>query len=226
MKRIQPAAMIVLMVIMIVSMSACGSEGDQESPAPDNETEVTESNSNESADKEAEIEDLKVEPNDELLQKYSKDDEEGFFDADFSSKTDIAFSAGDSDNWNYSHNKREFPVDKCYARISSTAITKHFWGKNDKFDVYYIFTGTKKCDVESSKGNVESIESDDPNVTIYKKTLEAAKAKKAETISSEFTITPKEACGLRVDVIYDSSVPSKYDDSRTIQFSKNAKKDE
>lgn len=165
-------------------------------------------------------ENLKVEINEKLLKKYTHDDKEGFFSPDYSALTDIVFSEGNSEDWHYSHNQREFEIKKCYSRIYTTAITKHFWGKENEINVYFIFTGANKCDIESTKGVVDLVKSDDSNVIVFKKTLYAAKKKKAETVLSEFKIVPKEACGLRIDVVYDASVPRKNDDSSTIYFTK------
>ena len=43
---------------------------------------------------------------------------------------------------------------------------------------YYVFTGTDKCNIESTKGVIDSVKTGNSNVTIFKKTLYAAKEKK------------------------------------------------
>ena len=188
------------------------------------ETGTDESPDKDVEDKEEVPEDLTVNVDAGLIKKYSKDDKAGFFNADYSAITDIVFSEGNSEEWKYSHNKREFPIDQCYSKVATTAITKHFWGKEDSFMVYFIFTGTENCQIEVTKGVLDIVDSGNPNVTIFEKKLYAAKKKKAEAVNSEFKITPQKACGLRIDVVYDKQVPRQYDDSSTIYFM-NKKKD-
>ena len=229
MKLVKKLVMMVLALTLILGASACGTSSEQntsqsttsdvEAPADENEDTAEE---NEEVAEEP-PEDLEIQIDEKIIEKYATDDEGGLLNPDFSAKTDIVFSEGNSSDWNYSHNKREFPIDKCYSKISTTAITKHFWGKEDEITVYFVFTGTDKCGVESTKGVVDSVESDNSNVTIFKKTLYAAKEKKAETVVSEFKLVPKKACGVRIDVIYDASVARKYDDSSAIYFTKTSK---
>ena len=227
MKLVRFLVMIILTAALIIGTCACGSTNEEEPSQPTtSEVETSADEDANAAEEQEEVveeppEDLEIEIDEKILEKYAKDDEGGILNPDYSAKTDIIFSEGNSEDWNYSHNKREFPIDKCYSKISTTAITKHFWGKEDEITVYFIFTGTDKCNIESTKGVVDSVKSDNSNVTIFKKTLYAAKEKKAETIVSEFKLVPKKACGLRIDVIYDASVARKYDDSSTIYFTKN-----
>lgn len=157
--------------------------------------------------------------NSDLVAQYSSDgDIDGLLNADFSADTDISYSAGESVDWAYSHNKRKYAVGECYVRLSSTPITKHWWGKEKKFNVYYIFTGTENCDVEISSGTATKVETDDENTIIYQKTLSPLKAKKAEAQTTIFKLTPAGQGSLRVDVIYDDSVDAINDDSSTIDF--------
>ena len=225
MKPLKLLIVILLIATLIVGVSSCGSTSEEES-SQTTTSEAEASTDEESTDNKEEVveeapEDLEIQIDESIIEKYASDDKDGLLNPDYSAKTDIIFSEGNSEDWNYSHNKREFPIDKCYSKISTTAITKHFWGKEDEITVYYIFTGTDKCGVESTKGVVDSVSTENSNVTIFKKTLYAAKEKKAETIVSEFKLTPQKACGLRIDVIYDSSVARKYDDSSSIYFTKN-----
>lgn len=224
MKKRSVFATMVVSLMLIVGLGACGTT-DVEEPVATSEVEettVVDEETEETAITATESpENLEVELNEKLVNKYAADDEDGLLNPDYSANTDIVFSEGNSEDWKYSHNKREFPIEKCYAKVSTSLITKHFWGKEDAAEVYFIFTGAENCSIESTKGVVDNVKSDDSNVIIFKKTLYAAKAKKAETIVSEFKIVPKKACGLRIDVIYDSSVPRKYDDSSTIYFTKN-----
>ena len=226
MKKLKVLVMMILTVALVVSATACGSTSEDEarSTTATEAEALVDDNGNQTEETtvvEETPEDLEITMDNQIMDKYAADDKEGLLNPDYSAKTDIIFSEGNSEDWNYSHNKREFPVDKCYSKISTTAITKHFWGKEDEITVYYIFTGTDKCGIESTKGVVDSIKTDNSNVTIFKKILYAAKEKKAETVVSEFKLVPKEACGLRIDVIYDASVLRKYDDSSTIYFTKN-----
>ena len=217
MRRIHILSIMAISFVLVFYMCACGSTNDNESESTTTETEA-QVDDNTTATDDVVQEDLEVDINSELLDEYANDDEGGLLNPDYSANTDIVFSEGNSEEWKYSHNKREFPVKPCYSKISTTAITKHFWGKEDELQVYMIFTGSQNCDIESTKGVVDTVESEDPNVMIFKKTLYAAKEKKAETITSEFKIVPQKACGLRIDVVYDSTVPRKFDDSSTIYF--------
>ena len=226
MKLLKLLAMMILSCSLIFGISACGSTT-EEDPSQSENTEVestAEEDENVAEEKEPVAEeppeDLEIQIDNKIIEQYGDDDESGLLNPDFSAKTDIVFSEGDTADWNYSHNKREFPIDKCYSKISTTAITKHFWGKEDEITVYFIFTGTDKCSIESTKGVVDSVDTENSNVTIFKKTLYAAKEKKAETIVSEFKLVPKKACGVRIDVVYDAAVARKYDDSSTIYFTK------
>lgn len=158
--------------------------------------------------------------NTELISQYTTDSNDvgGFFNADFSADTDISYSEGESVDWAYSHNKRKYPVDECYIRISSTPITRHWWGKENKFSVYYIFTGTENCDVEIYSGTATRVDTDDYNTVIYQKALSPLKEKNAEAQTVVFKLTPEQQGSLRVDVVYDASVDAIFDDSSTIDF--------
>ena len=217
MKKIHILSIMAIAFVLVYCMCACGSTSDNESVSTTTETETQIDDNTMTTDEDV-PEDLEVDLNNELLDQYANDDEDGLLNPDYSANTDIVFSEGNSEEWKYSHNKREFPVKPCYSKISTTAITKHFWGKEDEIQVYLLFTGAKNCDIESTKGVIDTVESGDPNVMIFKKTLYAAKEKKAETVTSEFKIVPQKACGLRIDVVYDSTVPRKFDDSSTIYF--------
>lgn len=226
MKPLKLLVMILLIAALTFGVTACGSKNEEETSQTTTSEAVGTSSDEETTEKKEEVvedepEDLEIQIDESIIEKYAADDKDGLLNPDFSAKTDIVFSEGNSEDWKYSHNKREFPIDKCYSKVSTTAITKHFWGKEDEITVYFIFTGTDKCSIESTKGVVDSVSTDNPNVTIFRKTLYAAKEKKAETVVSEFKIVPQKACGLRIDVIYDPSVERKYDDSSTIYFSKN-----
>ena len=222
MRKIKITAILLILAILLCS---CGSASSEDTANTKSDVETKQSADTETEDEKDVPEDLTVDVDDELIKKYSKDEKAGFFDADYSAITDIIFSEGNSEEWKYSHNKREFPIDQCYCKIATTAITKHFWGKEDAFVVYFVFTGTENCQIEPTKGVLDSVDSGNPNVIVFKKKLYAAKKKKAEAVNSEFKITPKKACGLRIDVIYDKQVPRQYDDSSTIYFT-NKKEEE
>lgn len=227
MRKTKVIIVTMVMLMVILSVSACADNDTIDNSNSNSEIEknidvITTTESDKDENKEAiREEDFTVEVNQDIIDKYSKDDEFGALNPDFSAKTDLIFTNGTSDEWAYSHNEREFPVDYCYLKINSTPITKHFWGTEDSFDMYIIFNGTDNCTVETTQGLVEEVTTKDANVSVFKKTLYAAKKKKAETDTSEFKIQPQKACGLKINVIYDKTVPHKNDYSTKIYFTNN-----
>lgn len=96
-------------------------------------------------------------------------------------QTSIAYSAGDTKNWSYGNQRKEFPNDDCcYVRIGTTAITtaKTGKGKGDQVEVTYRFTGTKDCKAEVSDGKVEEVDTKDDNVTEFTHTVVVEKESK------------------------------------------------
>lgn len=138
-------------------------------------------------------------------------------------QTSIAYSSGDTKNWTYGNQRKEFPNNEtCYVRIGSTAITTGSFGKGsgDLVEVTYRFTGTENCKIELSDGKAEEITSDDPNVKEFVHTLTAAKEKKAEEDIMIFRYTPNNAESVVLEVIYDDQVAEKFDELNTVYFDK------
>ena len=193
-----------------------------ETPAAkeDNSSNET-SSSGESEESTSPYQDYASERNDKLIDEYSKDGKvNNLTNADFSADTDIAYSDGATTEWSYSHNKKTFPVGDSYVRISSTPVTKHWWGKEKKFKVYYVFTGVKNCDVSPYDGKVtkEKPKNIDENTVVFSKVLEAKKAKNSNATTVIFKLSPKGQGSFSTDVIYDEKVDSINDASSTIDF--------
>jgi hypothetical protein len=136
-------------------------------------------------------------------------------------QTSIAYSSGDTKNWTYGNQRKEFPNnDSCYVRIGSTAIATGFFGKGDgdEIEVIYRFTGTKNCTVEISDGKATIVDSGDENITIFTRKITAAKEKKATEDILIFRYTPNDAESVSLEVIYDDQVAEKYDEFNTVYF--------
>ena len=136
-------------------------------------------------------------------------------------ETSIAYSSGDTKNWTYGNQRKEFPDNEsCYVRIGSTAISTGTLGKGngDSIEVTYRFTGTEKCNVEVSDGKATKVDTDDPNITEFKHTINAAKKKKAQEDIMIFRYSPKGAESVVLEVIYDDQIAEKYDEFNTVYF--------
>lgn len=136
-------------------------------------------------------------------------------------QTSIAYSSGDTKNWTYGNQRKEFPNhESCYVRIGCTAITNSFWGKGngDEITVTYRFTGTNNCKVEVSDGIAELHETGDENITEFSHTITAAKEKKAQEDIMIFRYSPKDAESVVLEIIYDDQIAEKFDQFNTIYF--------
>lgn len=138
-------------------------------------------------------------------------------------QTSIAYSSGDTKNWTYGNQRKEFPNNEsCYVRIGSIAITSGAFGKGngDAIEVTYRFTGTENCKIELSDGKAEEILSDDSNVKEFVHTVTAAKEKKAEEDIMIFRYSPNDAESVVLEVLYDDQVAEKFDELNTVYFDK------
>ena len=136
-------------------------------------------------------------------------------------ETSIAYSSGDTKNWTYGNQRKEFPNNEsCYVRIGVTAITTGSFGKGngDLITVTYRFTGTKNCPVQVSDGKAAEINTGDENVTAFTHFINAAKEKNASEDIMIFRYSPEEAERVVLEVIYDDQVAEKYDAYNTIYF--------
>ncbi len=145
-------------------------------------------------------------------------------DTNFNATTNISYSSGSDSNWSYGNQRKEFPQNEaCYVRISSTVIAEKNKGVGTEITVTYRFTGAQNCRIEISDGIATQIESDDPNVVIFTRTINAAKEKKATESIVIFQYVPNsDASSITLEVTYDDHVPTQYDARNTIYFSASA----
>lgn len=139
----------------------------------------------------------------------------------FKMQTSIAYSSGDSKNWTYGNQRKEFPNNKsCYVRIGTTAITTGLFGKGkgDPILVTYRFTGTDNCKVEVSDGKAIKVNTGNTNITEYTHTVTAATEKKASEDVMIFRYSPNGADSVILEVIFDDQVAEKYDEFNTVYF--------
>lgn len=222
MGRFKICTCIVLMILASVILCACESTNNKTTtPSSNKDKAADSSNNSESRNGVPEI--LHIEANQELIDKYAKNADKRSKRGNFTAETNIGFSEGNMDNWDYSKGKKEFPMKSSYNRIMSNVYKKHFWEKKDKVYAYYMFTGVENCDIQftsSDNGQISDEKCNDSNVKIFKKELYPSKRKEPGTSDATFKLTPKRPCVVRLDVIYDESFAKKYDHSRIIYFSK------
>ena len=112
---------------------------------------------------------------------------------------------------------------RSYVRISSTVITEKNKGVGTEITVTYRFTGAQNCKIELSDGIAKQVDSGDPNVVIFTRTISAAKEKKATESIVIFQYVPNsDASSITLEVSYDDHVPTQYDVRNTIYFSAKA----
>lgn len=138
-------------------------------------------------------------------------------------QTSIAYSSGDTKNWTYGNQRKEFPNNtSCYVRVGITAMSTGNFGKGngDTITVTYRFTGTENCPVQVSDGKATKVDTGDANVTEFTHTVTAAKEKKASEDVMIFRYSPNGAESVILEVIYDDQVAAKYDEYNTVYFDK------
>lgn len=145
-------------------------------------------------------------------------------DTFYNANTNVSYSSGRDNNWSYGNQRKEFPQNEaCYVRISSTVITEKNKGVGTDITVTYRFTGAQNCSIELSDGIATQIDSGDPNVVIFTRTIGAAKEKKATESIVIFQYVPNSnASSITLEVTYDDHVSTQYDVRNTIYFPKNA----
>ena len=143
-------------------------------------------------------------------------------DTFYKANTNVSYSSGSDSNWSYGNQRKEFPQNEaCYVRISSTVITEKSKGVGTEITVTYRFTGAQNCKIELSDGIATQVESGDPNVVIFTRSIGAEKEKKATESIVIFQYVPNsDASSITLEVIYDDHVPSQHDVRNTIYFSK------
>lgn len=152
-----------------------------------------------------------------------KDDKKGFFDPSYTADTSVSYSTGSDSDWSYGNQRKEFPDAKaCYVRISSKAITDKRSGVDKEITVRYRFIGAQNCKVEISDGISTKVETEDPNIVEYTRTLIAKKEKDAKEDIVIFQYSPEKAESMTLEVVYDDQINSQDDVRNTIYFSKDA----
>lgn len=137
--------------------------------------------------------------------------------------TSIAYSTGDTKNWTYGNQRKEFTNNKsCYVRVGITAKSTNLFGKGkgDTVTVTYRFTGTDNCPVQVSDGKATEVNTGDSNVTEFSHIVTVSKKWKAPEDVMIFRYSPNGAESVILEVIYDDQIAEKYDAYNTIYFDK------
>jgi len=144
-------------------------------------------------------------------------------DTFYKANTNVSYSSGSDSNWSYGNQRKEFPQNEaCYVRISSTVVTEKSKGAGTEINVTYRFTGAQNCRIELSDGIAKQVDSGDPDVVMFTRSIGAEKEKKAAESLVIFQYVPSsEATSITLEVTYDDHVPSQYDVRNTIYFSKS-----
>ena len=145
----------------------------------------------------------------------------GMFDPWFNVKTSIAYSSGSDKEWAYGNQQKEFSTTKpCYVRIGSAvqAVWHWFWwwGEGHEVTITYRLIGAESCSIEKSDGFLDPVETSDPNVLVFTKTIKAKKEIEEEPVV--FKYTPKGVGSVCIEVKYDDSVHSAEDVRNTVYF--------
>lgn len=140
---------------------------------------------------------------------------------DFSANTNVSYSSGSDSNWSYGNQRKEFPRNEaCYVRVSNSVEAEKNKGVDTEITITYTFSGANNCKIELSDGIATQVESSDPNVQIYTRTVSAEKQKKATESIVIFQYIPNnEAESITLQITYDDHVPAQYDVRNTIYFS-------
>lgn len=150
-----------------------------------------------------------------------KEPKHGLFDPWLEAKTSIAFSSGVDKEWAYGNQQKEFSAAKsCYVRVGSAVIAVWHWGwrygEGNEITITYRFTGTENCAVEVSDGFLTEVDTNDPNVKEYTRTIKAKGSQDEDVVV--FRYTPSGEGRIALEVLYDDQVNSEYDAKRTVYF--------
>lgn len=150
-----------------------------------------------------------------------KEPSSGMFDPWYSVQTSIAYSSGTDSDWSYGNQRKEFTVTKpCYVRIGSSIVADWHWGwrygEGKAITITYRFTGVQNCNIEVADGFVTLVESDDPNVLVFTRTLTAKGAHEEDVVV--FRYDPLQVGSVSLEVIYDDNIKSQYDERNTVYF--------
>ena len=161
------------------------------------------------------------EPVDAATPEAPKEPSNGMFDPWYSVQTSIAYSSGTDSDWSYGNQRKEFTVTKpCYVRIGSSIVADWHWGwrygEGKAITITYRFTGAQNCNIEISDGFVTTVESDDPNVLVFTRTLTAKGSHEEDVVV--FRYDPSQVGSVSLEVIYDENIKSQYDERNTVYF--------
>lgn len=154
-------------------------------------------------------------------QYFEEEPRGGMFDSWYRAKTSVAYSSGGDNEWAYGNQQKEFSTSKpCYVRVGSAVQAPWhwgwWWGEGGNVVITYRLTGANNCDIEVADGFLTSVESDDPNVLIFKKDITAKKEYEEEVVI--FKYSPKGVGSVCLEVIYDNTVKSEFDNKSTVYF--------
>lgn len=141
----------------------------------------------------------------------------------FSAETSIYYSAGDSKEWAYGNQQKEFPGDEnCYVRINSILTSDIKDGIDTEITVTYRFTCNGDFHIELSDGIANETKEVADGVIEVTRTLLAQKEKKAKDDIVIFQYVPNGSGSVTIEVIYDDQVDARYDQRNTVYFSGQA----
>lgn len=140
----------------------------------------------------------------------------------YSVDTTIHYSAGDSKEWAYGNQQKEFPGDEnCYVRINSIPVSDIKEGIDNEITVTYKFTCEGDFHIEISDGIANENTSTEAGVFEFTRTILAQKEKNTEDDIVIFQYVPQGAGSVTLEVIYDDQVDARYDERNTVYFSGN-----
>jgi len=140
----------------------------------------------------------------------------------YSVDTTIHYSAGDSKEWAYGNQQKEFPGDEnCYVRINSIPVSDIKEGIDHEITVTYKFTCKGDFHIEISDGIATEKTSTETGVYEFTRTILAQKEKNTEDDIVIFQYVPQGAGSVTLEVIYDDQVDARYDERNTVYFSGN-----
>ena len=133
--------------------------------------------------------------------------------------TTVYYSAGNSTDWAYANQRKEFAVNTpCYVRIGSSISSSNLRGKGKNIEVQYEFAGTDICDIELAEGRAILLTTNEENHTVtYKETIKPEKKKNIETVSI-FKYTPKTVGTVSVVLTYGKPLDKTEESVNSIYF--------
>ena len=141
----------------------------------------------------------------------------------YSVDTTIHYSAGDSKEWAYGNQQKEFPGDEnCYVRVNSVLTSDLKEGIDTEIGVTYRFTYTGDFHIELADGIASEAKNVGDGVIEVTRTILAQKARKENDDIVIFQYVPHGSGSVVIEVIYDDQVDARYDQRNTVYFSGNA----